>query len=201
MVFITPPCPPLKRGGGSRGQAIADCAARTTSAYPPWPPFVRGAIACGGERSQTAWREQPLRHPPWPPFVRGAIACGRAIADCVAGTTSAPVGERSQTARREQPLRHPRGPPRKGGDCLRASGRRLRGENNLLAYPPWPPFVRGAIACGRANADCVARTTRLFARQAQSFASPLVGEVRVRWSVHANDYATKPAGSRSPSAR
>ena len=60
-----PPQPPLGKGGGACGRAIADCAASTTSARV-------------GGRSQTVRREHPLATPPNPPFVRGGrLACER----------------------------------------------------------------------------------------------------------------------------
>ena len=70
-------------------------------------------------------------YPPWPPFVRGAMAA------------------RWRTLTEERVLRvrlPPVAPLRKGGEGLRAGGRLLRGEYFVCAYPPWPPFVRGAMA-------------------------------------------------------
>ena len=67
----TPPGPPLTRGGGARGRAIADRAARTTSAP-------------AGGRSQTARRELPRRRRAGDSRLRGENylgAGGRAIAD------------------------------------------------------------------------------------------------------------------------
>ena len=75
-------------------------------------------------------------------------------------------------ARRVRPLRLPPQPPlRKGGQaCLRAGDRRLRGEYNLCAYPPSPPFARGGglarglAAIGLPNEEyrrCLARALSL----------------------------------------